>query len=140
MCEAWTLIEKGIRKDTLKIRSKKKTSGPQIVPLRPTCRTNSRRDSAFAVELAVRITLTGESFMDRQDEPQLLGLRRMTVRVGVTQKWLKEAAESARVPGLYADGCWLFDSVTVTKAIVAMANARHSANRADVSPAAEVSK
>ncbi len=42
-------------------------------------------------------------------EPRdLLPLRRMAARLGVPSKWLKEQAESGKVPGLKAGDRWLF--------------------------------
>lgn len=59
--------------------------------------------------------------MDGSNEPALLNLRRMAAKVGVTQRWLRDAAESGRVPGLYAGGRWVFDHQAVTDAVLALA-------------------
>ena len=39
---------------------------------------------------------------------ELLTLRRMAARLGVPSKWLREQAESGKVPGLRAGNRWLF--------------------------------
>ena len=53
--------------------------------------------------------------------PELLPLRRMAARVGVTGKWLKEQAEAGKIPGLCAGNRWLFAPDVVREAMRAMA-------------------
>ncbi len=53
--------------------------------------------------------------------PELLKLRRMASRLGVTAKWLKERAEAGDVPALQAGTRWLFRPDVVVPAVAAMA-------------------
>ena len=46
--------------------------------------------------------------LDRERGRDLLPLRRMAARLGVPSKWLREQAESGKVPGLQAGNRWLF--------------------------------
>jgi hypothetical protein len=55
-------------------------------------------------------------------EPRdLLSLRRMAARLGVPSKWLKEQAESGKVPGLKAGDRWLFCPDVASAAVRLMA-------------------
>ena len=58
---------------------------------------------------------------DSSGVPELLTLRRMAGRLGVTAKWLKARAEAGEVPGLQADARWLFRPDVVVPAVAAMA-------------------
>jgi hypothetical protein len=51
----------------------------------------------------------------------LLPLRRMASRLGVPSRWLREMAESGKVPGLRAGNRWLFAPDVVGLAVRAMA-------------------
>ena len=57
----------------------------------------------------------------RSIAPELLTLRRMASRLGVTAKWLKERAEAGDVPALQAGNRWLFRPDAVVPAVAAMA-------------------
>ena len=59
--------------------------------------------------------------MHEQNEPELLSLRRMAARLGVSCKWLRERATAGEVPGLKADNRWLFRPDMVVPAVAAMA-------------------
>ena len=59
--------------------------------------------------------------MNYQSEPELLSLRRMAARLGVTCKWLRERAAAGDVPGLPAENRWLFRPDIVVPAVAAMA-------------------
>ena len=52
---------------------------------------------------------------------ELLTLRRMAARLGVPSKWLREQAESGKVPGLRAGNRWLFVPDVASAAVRAMA-------------------
>jgi hypothetical protein len=55
-------------------------------------------------------------------EPRdLLPLRRMAARLGVPSKWLKDMAESGKVPGLKAGDRWLFVPDVAAAAVRSMA-------------------
>ena len=56
-----------------------------------------------------------------KDPRDLLPLRRMAARLGVPAKWLKEMAESGKVPGLKAGDRWLFVPDVASAAVTAMA-------------------
>jgi hypothetical protein len=51
----------------------------------------------------------------------LLPLRRMASHVGVPSRWLREQAESGKVPGLRAGNRWLFDPDVVVSSVRSMA-------------------
>ena len=51
----------------------------------------------------------------------LLPLRRMAARLGVPSKWLREQAESGKVPGLRAGNRWLFVPDVAADAVRSMA-------------------
>lgn len=51
----------------------------------------------------------------------LLPLRRMASRLGVSSRWLKEQAELGKVPGLLAGDRWLFVPDLATTAVRSMA-------------------
>lgn len=51
----------------------------------------------------------------------LLPLRRMAARLGVPSRWLREQAESGKVPGLQAGNRWLFVPDVAEAAVQAMA-------------------
>ncbi len=50
--------------------------------------------------------------------PKLLSLCAMARRLRVTQKWLREEAESGKIPHLKADNRFLFDPETVEKLLL----------------------
>lgn len=58
---------------------------------------------------------------DRGRSPELLSLRRMAARLGVTAAWLKSSAEAGDVPALKAGNRWLFRPDVVVPAVAAMA-------------------
>jgi len=51
----------------------------------------------------------------------LLPLRRMAARLGVPSRWLREQAESGKIPGLRAGNRWLFVPDVTEAAVQAMA-------------------
>jgi hypothetical protein len=51
----------------------------------------------------------------------LLPLRRMAARLGVPSRWLREQAESGKVPGLQAGNRWLFAPDVAAAAVRSMA-------------------
>jgi len=60
--------------------------------------------------------------MVRDQEPrELLSLRRMAARLGVSSRWLKEQAEAGSVPGLKAGERWLFKPDVASAAVSKMA-------------------
>lgn len=66
--------------------------------------------------------------MSNERESQgLLPLRRMATRLGVPSRWLKEQAESGKVPGLQAGNRWLFvpdEAMDAVRALAATKNRR----------------
>lgn len=52
---------------------------------------------------------------------ELLPLRRMASELGVPSQWLREQAESGRVPALRAGDRWLFAPEATRAAVLAMA-------------------
>ena len=61
--------------------------------------------------------------MDRAklDGGELLPLRRMATRLGVPSRWLREQAETGKIPGLRAGNRWLFVPDVASAAVRAMA-------------------
>ena len=57
----------------------------------------------------------------RERGRDLLPLRRMAARLGVTSVWLREQAEAGTVPGLRAGRRWLFSPAAVVAAVATMA-------------------
>lgn len=57
----------------------------------------------------------------KTDGADLLPLRRMAARLGVPSRWLREMAESGKVPGLRAGNRWLFVPDVVSAAVRSMA-------------------
>lgn len=57
----------------------------------------------------------------RERGRDLLPLRRMAARLGVPSQWLREQAESGKVPGLRAGDRWLFVPDVATAAVRSMA-------------------
>ena len=51
----------------------------------------------------------------------LLSLSRMARRIGVTQKWLRDEANSGKIPCLKAGNRYLFNPVTVQESLAAKA-------------------
>lgn len=56
------------------------------------------------------------------ETPEVLTLKRMASRLGVTSLWLKRQAESGSIPGLRADNRWLFRPDVVLPVVAAMAS------------------
>lgn len=59
--------------------------------------------------------------------PNLLSLSRMARRLGVTQRWLKDAADQRIVPALLAGNRYLFAPAAVEAALAELASGRESA-------------
>ena len=57
----------------------------------------------------------------RDSNPEILSLRRMAARLGVTSAWLRDQAETGAVPGLRAGNRWLFAPDAVWHAVREMA-------------------
>ena len=53
---------------------------------------------------------------------ELLSLSRMARRIGVTQKWLREQADTAKIPCLKADNRYLFNLEAVQEALTTKAS------------------
>jgi|LakMenEpi03Aug12_release.lakeMendotaPanAssembly.Ray.scaffolds.fasta_scaffold3717813_1 hypothetical protein len=59
--------------------------------------------------------------VSRDTSPEIITLRRMAARLGVTSVWLREQAEAGTVPGLRAGRRWLFSPAAVVAAVATMA-------------------
>jgi hypothetical protein len=53
---------------------------------------------------------------------ELISLSRMSLRAGVTQRWLREQADAGIVPCLKADRRYLFSPIAVMEALAARAS------------------
>jgi excisionase family DNA binding protein len=62
--------------------------------------------------------------VSREPVPEILTLRRMAARLGVTASWLREQAEAKNIPGVRAGNRWLFAPDVVRDAVRAMAGDR----------------
>jgi hypothetical protein len=60
--------------------------------------------------------------------PNLLSLARMARRLGVTQRWLKDAADQRVVPCLKAGSRYLFSPVAVESTLAELAAGREGAH------------
>ncbi|MFN5918033.1 MAG: helix-turn-helix domain-containing protein [Planctomycetota bacterium] len=71
--------------------------------------------------------------MDRLDGGELLPLNQMANMLGVPSKWLREQAESGKVPGLRAGNRWLFVPDAALAAVRAMAGRAVETNQGGAS-------
>ena len=64
--------------------------------------------------------------------PALYPLSMMARRLRVTVRWLREEAESGRIPAVKAERQFLFDAVAVEEALLLRARSGSSAEEVDV--------